>query len=154
METMTDKRKPLKPISDAFALVPRRVIQSEAYKSLPDWAVRVLVALAGQYNGFNNGEIYLTSSNFRRLGVRAFWHVAAGCSLLATVGLIRRQRPTGNATLASCCFALTWLPIEREAQDGSNVSSPATDEWNEWECPSGWASHVRSVKLGAKERVT
>ncbi len=37
-----------------FALLPRAVMESEAWRYLPDWAKAVVAALAAQYRGSGN----------------------------------------------------------------------------------------------------
>lgn len=142
-----------RPISDAYALVPRPVVQSEAYRALPDWAVRVLVAMACQYNGCNNGELRLTQSNFRRLGARAVWHVDAGVALLEEVGLLRRTRDAGRPLLGGSLFALTWIDRDwpTDGQASGYAKHPPSNEWAEWEMPSGWSNLVRATKRAARD---
>ena len=127
-------------ISDAYALIPRKVVQSAAYQALPDWAVRVLLAYACQYNGRNNGRLVVTTWNFDRLGVRARWHVRASTRLLEATGLIERtDEPT--------TYALTWLA--RSIVDDDEVVEPS-DRWQEWEKPKEWRAIVSEAKRDAK----
>jgi hypothetical protein len=54
---------------EPFAQIPLEVLQSEAYRWLPHFAVRVLVALAAKYNGYNNGGLELTVRDAAVFGI-------------------------------------------------------------------------------------
>lgn len=135
-------------VSEACAAIPRRVMQSEAYRALPDWAVRVLLAFACVYNGANNGDLTVNSLNFKRLGVRARWHVRASAPLLEIVGLIKR---TGRGAGKENRFAIAWVPVDcGSAQSVTEQVWCANDNWEAWEKPRQWSGVIRFTKTFAK----
>ena len=141
-----------KKIKEPFAYLPRKVIESEAYRALPDWAIRVLLALACQYNARNNGDLSVTKSNFKRLGVRATWHIHAGLRLLEVVGLITKTRQGGKPPVGCSLYALTWRSIDPSEKFDRPVvvQQRATNEWQKWERPEGWTEYLKQVKWTAK----
>jgi hypothetical protein len=95
-----------------FAALPVGVMDSDAYRWLPSFAVRVLVALAAQYCGINNGGLELTVKEAERFGIKRT-ELYAGLKLLAFVGLIKKtveeRKSSGKGVPAK--YALTWRPV-------------------------------------------
>jgi len=62
-----------------FAAIPVEVLTSVACRTLPAYAVRVLLAVAAQYRGNNNGDLALTfatarpSASYARHSFSARW---------------------------------------------------------------------------------
>lgn len=52
-----------------FALVPCDVLTCDAVRTLPNVALRVLVALSAQYHGARNGSLTLTRSTAKAFGI-------------------------------------------------------------------------------------
>jgi hypothetical protein len=134
------------------APIPRLVVESEAYQALPDWAVRVLVAVACQYNGRNNGSLGLTESNFKRLGIRAAWHVYAGLRLLEEVGLVVRTEAGGTPLQGQARYALTWRAMGPSGASAAETAHrrKATNNWRLWEQPARWSDQVEALKRAAR----
>jgi len=54
---------------ETFSAIPTDVRDSDSYKAVPDYAVRVLVELAGEYRGVNNGNLSLTGKEAAARGI-------------------------------------------------------------------------------------
>jgi hypothetical protein len=133
---------------ERYALIPREVLESEAYRAVPDWCVRVLVALAAQYYSGRGGSLALPVSDAQRLGVRQPWRVYAGLRILEAANLITctRRGHLASAPLANL-FALTWRPVDEPATGvtydaGISVSPMATHAWARWQRPADWDAYI------------
>lgn len=96
-----------------FAALPVEVMDSDAFRWIPSFSVRVLIALAAQYWGKNNGGLELTLKEAARFGIKRS-ALYAGLRLLAVAGLIKKtvieRRSSGKGVPAK--YALTWRPID------------------------------------------
>jgi hypothetical protein len=134
-----------------FALVPCQVMESDAYRALPDWAKVPVVALAGQYRGARNGDISLTWREARQLGVSAQWKLRAGLKLAERVGLIDMTRLGGNVAGGEkwpTLYALGWLPIEHSDKFTSPPGSTlkALNRWATWTRPHDWDLQTKTER--------
>jgi hypothetical protein len=97
---------------DRYAQIPLEALQSEAYRWLPDFATRVLNAVAAQFNGYNNGGLELTAREARAFGIKEDV-LYAGLGLLIEAGFVRRtveaRRRSGKGAPAR--YAITWRTL-------------------------------------------
>jgi hypothetical protein len=138
-----------------FALLPCEVLESAAYRALPDWAKPVLVALAGKYRGARNGDISLTWTEARALGVSGEWKLRAGIKLADSVGLIDITRPGGNVAGGEkipSLYAVGWLPIEPSDKFEQPLGTllKAANRWANWSRPDDWPERVKAERLRAQ----
>jgi hypothetical protein len=138
---------------EPFAAIPRKVIESDAYHAVPDWAVRVLVALVAQYNGYNNGDLSITTANYQRFGVRSRHHVYAALKVLEAAGLTVRTRQGGKPPVGCSLYGVTWRALDASQKyDGSvPVTGKPSDEWRTWTRPANWDEFVREAKRSSKQ---
>jgi hypothetical protein len=116
-----------------FAMIPVEVLTSEAYRTLPNWAVPVLVAFAAQYRGNNNGDLALSWSMARLFGIDSKWQLTASIAMLLERGLIQKTRQGGKKPLGPCLYALTWQPInDLKGKIESGETFLATNAWAKW----------------------
>ena len=139
-------------VGERYALLPLEVITSAAWRSLPDFAVRVAVALAGAFSGSNNGAVTVTASQATEHGLRP-WELYAGQRVLELVGLLLRTRQghLGRGRKVPNLFALTWRGIDPapEGQRYDEGIGPCPIESNAWarfEPPSDWWQTVNGIK--------
>ena len=103
-----------KPHVRSFAGVPRVVIESEDFKRLPGNASKLLLILAYQYRGHNNGDLTAAYSCMQRFGFRSKQTLSNAIKSLLNANLICKTRdglflnPGGRCAL----YALTWQPID------------------------------------------
>ena len=69
--------------------IPVDVQESDAWHWLPDFARSAIVALAGSYNGYNNGGLDLTDARAAELGVNKR-KKNLGLELACEIGLIKQ----------------------------------------------------------------
>lgn len=141
-----------------FAAIPTDVMHSAPYGALPDYAVRVLLALAAKFRGANNGNLSLTGPDAAALGVKAQWKVRAGLELLLSVRLIERTREGKYQHGRGECalYALSWKPINVTPQAFPPIDNerPAPNGWATWERHLNWREYeaaIRRTAKGAKE---
>lgn len=98
----------------SFAGIPRAVIEHPDYQSLHGNAVKLLVDLAYQYRGKNNGDLTASWSVLKRRGWSSQTTLAKALKQLLGANLITCTRqgkfmnPGGYPTL----YALNWQPID------------------------------------------
>jgi hypothetical protein len=108
------KQKPLK--GGRHAQIPIKVLQSTAYKTLPYYAMAVLVAVAAQFMGSNNGDLAFTWSMAPDWGIRSHGQLIKALAMLKERGLIQRTRQGGKQPIGPTLYALTWHPIHPRAR--------------------------------------
>lgn len=100
--------------SQRFAGIPHTVMESDSYKQLGGSAVKLLLELARQYNGRNNGDLTTALSLLKLRGFSSSTTVKKAKQELLDADLIIETRtgiftnPGGRCAL----YALTWQPID------------------------------------------
>lgn len=139
---------------DTFAAIPVEILRSEAYAALPDYAARVLFALAAQFRGRNNGALSLAVKTGREFGIRSAWKVQAGLRLLLDVGMVEMTRPGKYAHGRGICalYALAWrtINVTPEAFPPIDNERPAPNAWAKWQRADSWAEFEVAVRRGAQ----
>ena len=90
--------------------IPHSITRSREYAALPAPAVKLLIDLADQFNGFNNGDLQATWRLMERKGWRSKATLYRALNKLLERGfiLVSRQGGKHKCTL----FALTYLAID------------------------------------------
>lgn len=94
--------------------LPRVVWLSPDYCALPGRAVKLLMDLACQYNGRNNGDLTVAYSVLRKRGWSSKGTISAAVQDLLKADLIRLSRP-GQFTHPGgrpALYALTWKNVD------------------------------------------
>ena len=97
-----------------FASVPRYVIDTPAFKSLRGNSVKLLVILASQYKGNNNGDLIITHS-FYKTFFKSSQTMYAARDELEQKGFIATNSYGGmsyGGYKQPSLYALTWLPVD------------------------------------------
>lgn len=100
--------------SESYAAIPRQVMRSADFRALGPNAVRVLLWLAHNFKGRNNGDLAATLSLAKYWGIGGKDTLSNAIEQLIEAGMIVRTRegrftnPGGRCAL----YALTWLPID------------------------------------------
>lgn len=114
-------KAPEKPTAP-YGAIPEKVITSPVYSSLSDAAVRLLVELVRQHDGWNNGALFASYRYLAERGMKSREKVSRAFDELRAAGFIvetRRATPE-QATR----YALTWLPANSEMRDGTRKEMP------------------------------
>jgi hypothetical protein len=117
--------------SRGFTGIPHHVQDSPAFRQTNGWDSRLLLDIARQYNGFNNGDLSATWKQMSELGWKSKGTLDASLKNLERLGLIQRTR---QGHRKSCnLFALTWQPIN-ECNGKLEVAATKTP-------PNLWKNH-------------
>lgn len=92
-----------------FLNIPKEVLSSEAYLSLGGWEVKLLVDIASQFNGKNNGDLTAAYSVMRERGWNSTGTLNKARKALLDAGLIQETRSGGRHRCT--LYAVTWRGI-------------------------------------------
>lgn len=138
---------------ERFAQVPLSALQSEAWCWLPHFARTVLVALTGQFSGYNNGALELTVEDAQSCGISK-QELYAGIALLIAAGFIKRtvnaRRRDGQGQPAR--YALTWRPLPDIPKYNIVATMHGSNEWEGFTPPFPAASTLREAMRAVGQR--
>lgn len=126
---MSNRRKRNKK-GQSFAGIPRAVMEHQDYKSLTGNEVKLLLELAYQYRGNNNGDLTTAYSVLKNRGWSSRQTIDRAKKKLLQLQLITQTRegrflnPGGRCAL----YALVWQPISEcpgKKLDVKPTSTPA-----------------------------
>lgn len=90
--------------------IPRDVLSSEAYQKLDGWSVKLLVDVAGQFCGNNNGDLTASWSVLKSKGWRSKGTLHKALENLLEAGLLEQSRQGGRNKCS--LYAVTWRQID------------------------------------------
>ena len=110
-----------------FTLIPHAVMDNRDYLNLSYKSVKLLLDLAYQYRGRNNGDLTAAFSILRQRGWKREATIGAAIKELIAANLIIRTREGYFQNPKSRCalYALTWQPID-ECKGKDLEISPTT----------------------------
>ena len=120
-----------------FLRLPHHVLDHENFRTLSKRATKLVIDIASQYRGCNNGDLCATFSLMRKRGWNssAQLHKAKNELIERDVILVARQGGRNKANL----YAVTWFPID-ECNGKLDIASTKTAPVN-WKtrlpCPPG-----------------
>lgn len=107
---MARKEKMPEKVSGTYSAFPHSVFDSVSFTGASDKAKALLLALARQLNGKNNGRLQLTTNWLKRFG-----YTCPANNIKARKELIERglivQTKFGGLNMGADLFAVTWLPL-------------------------------------------
>ncbi|MDN5863970.1 MAG: PadR family transcriptional regulator [Gammaproteobacteria bacterium] len=116
--------------SGKFAMLPERVLESEAVRTLSHAAFRVLVLLTKAYNGRNNGALGLTVAQAKREGIGSDNTLYSALRTLEERGLIQRTASPSRVPPRPAMYLLTWQPVnDTEYSRQRNVPAHSYQQW-------------------------
>jgi hypothetical protein len=139
----------------AFAMLPVDVLTSPAVRTLPHVAHRVLVALAAQYTGANNGSLSLTRKSARAFGLSDHHTLYAALRELEVRGLSVQTRPGTRLPPRSALFAITWRgidePLSHDWHDvrPNPIPGHGYSKWNPERGEPHWTTERRATRWRA-----
>lgn len=130
-------RKKSNPLGEAFAAIPHSVIDSPAFSDLNGQAVRLLLIIARQNNGNNNGLLQATFKYCKPRGIGSEHTLKNAIADLISHGLIVRTRSRGvnNGKNIWAFYALTWLvPCTEQLRRARNIHFDGFQigAWKSW----------------------
>lgn len=93
-----------------FLHIPHDVLNSQGYESLDGWAARLLIDIAGQYKGHNNGDLCAAWSIMKGKGWKSKGTLHRALHALLKAGLIEQTRQGGRNRCS--LYAVTWRAID------------------------------------------
>ena len=119
------KKKPSKSNAityPGFVHLHRPLLECNDVCSLSHNSFRLLVYIANQYNGRNNGDLCATLSVLRRYGFNSNDSITRGLRQLVKHNLIT-QTKQGGLNIGPNLYAITWQPID---ECGGKLEVPHT----------------------------
>jgi hypothetical protein len=129
-----------------FAMLPVDVLTSPAVRTLPHIAHRVLVALAAQFFGRNNGSLTLTRRTAKSYGIGSPLTLAASLGELEARGLIFRTRPGSRIPPRSAMYAIAWKGVDEALVHDAHDATPNPIARHTY---GAWVPSKNSQKLGS-----
>lgn len=129
MEPIRKKSKVHKIDPEGFVGVPRRILESFAYRNLSAHGVKLLMDLYQQYYGNNNGDL---SAPFSTMNSKHGWKskgtLSRAIKELVEAGLIEVSRQGGKNQCS--LYAVTFRPIDDcNGKLDIKPTTKATDLW-------------------------
>ena len=123
-----------------FVMFPYHVLDHAVFKTLSTRATKLVMDLAAQYRGHNNGDLCAPLSLMRKRGWNSSDQLQKAKKELIEkdVILVARQGGFNKANL----YALTWFPID-ECNGKLDVASTTT-------APANWKKGLPSPPSGVK----
>lgn len=118
-----------KTTAGRFAKLPRTVLATPAVTELTHAAFRVLVLLAAQFNGHNNGALGLSKEQAfnQNISNRTLYRTLRA---LESHGLIERTYHSSRVPPRPTMFAITWVAVDdTEWSKGSRVATRTFSTW-------------------------
>ena len=142
MTTRNELRRRIKgrQTTSPFVMFPCHVLDHEIFKTLSKRATKLVIDIAAQYRGSNNGDLCATLSLMRKRGWNSSDQLEKAKKELIEkdVILVARQGGRNKANL----YALTWFPID-ECNGKLDVASTKT-------APVKWKTRLPRPPGGGK----
>ncbi|MFC4307608.1 hypothetical protein ACFPN2_00805 [Steroidobacter flavus] len=116
-----------------FARIPESVMMSEALKTAPHAAFRVLAILVIGKPRERNGTMMCTDSYAEKFGMASRETVYRSLRLLEDRGLIVRTRQGMRLRKIPTLWAVTWWPIHYRDGQPLDYPQPATHAYLKWQ---------------------
>jgi hypothetical protein len=93
-----------------FLQLPKHVLGSEAYRSLSGWEVKLLVDIASQFSGKNNGDLGASWTVMKCRGWNSPSTLNKALKGILNAGMIQETRSGGRHRCT--LYAVTWRGID------------------------------------------
>lgn len=90
--------------------IPHYILHSPEFGALDPWALKLLIELAGNYKGKNNGNLSAAFSTLAKRGWNSPGTLSEAISRLLSKGWLVRTRQGGRNRCA--LYAVTWWAID------------------------------------------
>ncbi len=121
-------------ISGSFLSLPHILIHHRNFQGLRAKSVKLLIDLAAQYNGRNNGDLCAPLSIMRQKGWSSNEQLFRARNELVERGFLRVSRQGGRNQCT--LYAITWQPIDDcGGKLDINATTTAPHDWKRWTPP-------------------
>ena len=124
----------------SFLRLPHHVLQHETFKTLSTRATKLLIDIAAQYRGSNNGDLCAPFSLMKKRGWNSNDQLDKAKKELIKQDVIQLTRQGGRNKCN--LYALTWFPID-ECKGKLDIASTTT-------APVNWRNKNASPSGGAE----
>lgn len=124
--------------AERFAAIPREVMESDAWRTLPHGARTTLLILAAQYAGVANGVQCLSRKICETFGIEHS-NAHRSAKLLKERGLIVETytaKYTASRARIPTMYALAWRDVSHRGNDVLARAERAPDGWRIWRPPT------------------
>lgn len=113
-----------------FAMLPLTVMDHKTVQTLNHAEFRVLMLLAREFNGHNNGGVGVTAEQAREHGIKSKNTFYESLRELESRGLIRKTCHASRVPPRPAMYALTWLPLnDTKYSEAERVPSNKYQQW-------------------------
>jgi len=113
-----------------FLAIPIQVLESENYSKLSAWSVKLIVDVAKQYNGKNNGDLHAAWSIMQDHGWNSPSTLNNAVNEAVDLGFIELTRQGGRNKAS--LYAITWKPIDEcKGKHDAKPSAVASNLWKQ-----------------------
>lgn len=137
----TRRRRLTGRASTTFVGIPHYVFNSVEFGQLDGWSLKLLVELAGDYNGGNNGNLSCAWSDLKARGWRSTGTLWKALKRLLSAGWIITTRHGARNRCA--LYAVTWWAID-ECPGKSLEVRPTKSASNAWQKNKNVARNAES----------
>jgi hypothetical protein len=116
-----------------FARLPLSVLKTPAVTTLSHAEFRVLVLLAAQYTGYNNGDLGITRSQAAEQGIGSDHTLYGALRNLEARGLIDQTYRASRVPPRPAKYAISWESVD-DTEWSSSVRLP-THAYRDWQAP-------------------
>jgi hypothetical protein len=136
-----------RPHGPPFVQIFHYIIDSPEFARLKGTALKMLIDLARQYNGSNNGDLSATTAKLKDRWKSNSKKTAALKVLLGGGWIVMTRQ--GGLGIGCSLYAVTWLPIDE--CNGKHTMAPTRAPLNLWRQKnatpeSGTAPHLKQVR--------
>lgn len=97
--------------SGTFLALPHNLINAPKFQDLSGNATKLLIQMAGQYTGKNNGDLSAPFKTMKAVGWRSQTTLNKALNELLALGFLVRTRQ-GHFPKTCSLYGLTWKPID------------------------------------------
>jgi hypothetical protein len=106
--------------SGSFLAIPHELLETKKFDSLSTKANKLLLQIARQYKGGNNGDLNATFTDFKAKGWNSKDTFNRALKELIEKGFIFKTRQGGYQNKCSL-YAITWKPLDESCKYDSGV---------------------------------
>lgn len=117
----TRRRKSTGRSKGTFLGIPHYVFRSSEFGQLDGWSLKLLVEIAGKFNGYNNGDLSCVFSQLKLRGWRSNGTLSKARKRLLDAGWLLVSRHGGRHRCA--LYAVTWLPVDHCEGKGLEIKA-------------------------------
>ena len=128
------RRNMARQTTQPFLSLPHNVLDHDSFRTLSPRATKLLIDIAAQYRGCNNGDLCAPLSVMRKRGWKSNDQLFKARNELLDRELILTSRQGGRNKAS--LFALTWLQID-DCKGKLDIQSTtvAPHNWKRWSDP-------------------